>query len=238
MGIAVMGYLVWAHHMFTSAMDPVLRVPFMLTTLLVAIPTGIKFFSWLATLWEGKIRFVTPMYFVLGAFVVFLLGGLTGPPSALVVTGLHLHDTHAVVSHFHLTIFGGFTFAYAAAIYYWFPKMTGRMYQERLGQLHFWLMFGGFTLFTISLFRIGLLGMRRRIADYDPELGFGFWNTAASIGAYAVGISLLIMVANLVFSARYGVRTSHNPWRSRSIEWQIASPPPELNFHNLPPNCW
>lgn len=234
MAIAIMGYLVWAHHMFTSAMDPFLRIPFMITTLLVAVPTGIKFFSWLATMWEGKIHFATPMYFVLGAFVIFLLGGLTGPPSALVVSGLHLHDTHFVVAHFHLTVFGGFMFAYFAAIYFWFPKITGRMYSERLGQIHFGVMFVGFTVFTLSLFRIGILGMRRRIADYDPTLGFDTYNLVATIGAFAVGISVLIMVANLAFSARYGVKAKHNPWRSRSLEWQVASPPPELNFSELP----
>lgn len=244
MAIALMGYLVWAHHMFTSAMDPYLRIPFMFTTLLVAIPTGIKFFGWLATVWGGKIHFATPMYFVLGAIMVFLLGGLTGPPSALVVTGLHLHDTHFVVAHFHLTIFGGFMFAYFAAIYYWFPKMTGRMYNEMLGQIHFWIMFIGFVVFTMSLFRIGFLGMRRRIADYStidfppfkiPMIPISIeWNLLATIGAFAVGISVLIMVGNLVFHAAYGMRASHNPWRSRGLEWQIASPPPELNYSALP----
>lgn len=237
MAIAVMGYLVWAHHMWASAMDPFLRVPFMMTTLTIAVPTGIKFFSWLATLWEGKIHFATPMYFTLGAIVLFLLGGLTGPPSALVVTGLHLHDSHFVVAHFHITAFGGFVFAYFAAIYFWFPKITGRMYSELLGKVHFGVMFVGFITFALSLFRVGLLGMRRRIADYTIEFGgiFGIdWQVLATIGAFMAGLGVLVMIGNLVFSAIYGKKAAHNPWRSRSLEWQIASPPPELNFSALP----
>lgn len=234
MAIAVMGYLVWAHHMFTSAMDPNLRIPFMVTTLMVAVPTGVKFFSWLGTLWGGKIHFATPMLFVTGAFMVFLLGGLTGPPNALVVTGLHLHDTHYVVAHFHMTIFGGYVFAFFAAIYYWFPKVTGRMYSEMWGKIHFALMFTGFVTFTLALTRIGMLGMRRRIVDYDPLLGFENWNMAATIGGFAVAIGVSVMVVNILFNAKYGVKASSNPWRSRGLEWQISSPPPELNFSALP----
>ncbi len=241
MAIAVMGYLVWAHHMFTSAMDPFLRIPFMLTTLLIAVPTGVKFFSWLATLWEGKIRLATPMYFTLGSIVLFLLGGLTGPPNALVVTGLHVHDSHFVVAHFHITVFGGFMFAYFAALYFWFPKITGRMYNERLGIAQFFLMFVGFITFAMSLFRIGLLGMRRRIADYDIDFGginllfFELdWQVLATISGFIAGLGVLLMLANLVFHAKYGPRAVHNPWESRSLEWQIASPPPELNYSALP----
>jgi cytochrome c oxidase subunit I len=239
MAIAVMGYLVWAHHMMTSAMDPSLRIPFMVTTLLVAVPTGVKFFSWLGTLWGGKIHFATPMWFVLGAFMVFLLGGLTGPPSALVPTSVHLHDTHFVVAHFHMTIFGGYVFAFFGALYYWFPKVTGRMYNERLGLLHFGLMFPGFTIFTISLARIGILGMRRRIYDYDPTWGFDMntferWNLLATIGAYMVAIGGILMVGNFLFNAAYGRKAVPNPWRSLGLEWQISSPPPELNFSQLP----
>lgn len=240
--IAIMGYLVWAHHMWASAMDPFLRIPFMLTTLLVAVPTGVKFFSWLATMWEGKIHFATPMYFVIGAFTLFLLGGLTGPPSALVVTGLHLHDSHFVVAHFHITVFGGFVFTYFAAIYYWFPKITGRMYSEFLGKAHFWVMFLGFVTFALMLFRIGILGMRRRIVDYDPQFNpelpipfFGMgMQTVATIAAFAAGFSMLIFVFNMVFSTMYGKKASSNPWRSRGLEWMIPSPPPELNYSELP----
>ena len=237
--IAIMGYLVWAHHMWASAMDPFLRIPFMLTTLTVAVPTGVKFFSWIATLWEGKITFATPMYFTLGAVALFLLGGLTGPPSALVVTGLHLHDSHFVVAHFHITVFGGFVFTYFAAIYYWFPKITGRMYSELLGKIHFWAMFIGFVTFALMLFRIGILGMRRRIVDYDPqfapELAFGFqMQEIATWAAMLAGASMFFFTFNIIFSAIYGPKASSNPWNSRGLEWMIPSPPPELNFSELP----
>jgi cytochrome c oxidase subunit I len=237
--IAIMGYLVWAHHMWSSAMDPFLRIPFMLTTLLVAVPTGVKFFSWLATMWEGKIYFATPMYFVIGAFALFLLGGLTGPPSALVVTGLHLHDSHFVVAHFHITVFGGFVFTFFAAIYYWFPKITGRMYNEFLGKVHFWLMFGGFVTFALMLFRLGILGMRRRIVNYDPEFNpefiFGLGMQAiATYAAIIAGLAMIPFVFNMIVSTIWGPKASSNPWNSRGLEWMIPSPPPELNFSEQP----
>ncbi|HNN12306.1 MAG TPA: cbb3-type cytochrome c oxidase subunit I, partial [Anaerolineales bacterium] len=171
LGIALVGFVVWAHHMFTSGMNEYLRLPFMYSTLLVAVPTGVKFFSWTATLWGGKIRTPTPMLFVLGSIVVFLMGGLSGPPNATVSTDLHLHDTYFIVGHFHDTIFGGFIFPFFAAIYYWFPKATGRRMNETLGKVHFWLMTPSFILLTLLMMRVGLIGMRRRIADYDPGLG-------------------------------------------------------------------
>lgn len=234
LAIAFMGYLVWAHHMFTSAMDPFLRLPFMLSTLVIAVPTGIKFFNWLGTLWGGRIHFQTPMLFSLGAFVLFLLGGLTGPPNGLVVTGMHLHDTHWVVAHFHITVFGGFFFSYIAAIYYWFPKMTGRMYNEMLGRLHFFFMFIGFVTFAMALFKIGLMGMPRRYADYSTAWGFTTENTIATIGAFLSGLSMLIFLTNLVISAYFGKRALANPWRSLGMEWQIKSPVPEYNYSAIP----
>ncbi|GAB4513148.1 MAG: hypothetical protein Kow0047_24660 [Anaerolineae bacterium] len=193
-----------------------------------------KFFNWLATLWGGKLSFETPMLFALGAFVIFLLGGLTGPFLGAVPVDLHLHDTYWVVAHFHHTMFGGFVYPFIAALYFWFPKMTGRMYNERLGRIHFWLMTVGFFTITLSMFRLGLLGMRRRIGDYDPTLGFDNWQLVTSIGGFLVGISMLIFVVNLIRSARHGVVAPANPWRSRSPEWQIPSPPPEVNFPEPP----
>ena len=230
MAIAIIGFLVWAHHMFTVGLGLVLNSAFMFTTLLVAVPTGVKFFNWLATLWEGKISLETPMLFTLGAFVIFLVGGLSGPPNGIVVTDYFLHETYWVVGHFHHTMFGGFVFPFLAAIYYWFPKVTGRMYNERLGKLHFWLMTIGFFMVTTSMFRIGLLGMRRRIGDYDPALGFDNWQTLATVGGFLVGISMLIFLVNIVQSVRAGAPAPANPWRSRSLEWQIPSPPPEVNY--------
>ncbi len=172
MAIALTGFLVWGHHMFAAGIEEYLRVPFMYSTLLVAVPTGVKFFSWVATIWQGKIRFPTPMLFVLGGIVVFLLGGLSGPPAGTVSTDLPLTDTYFIVGHFHDTMFGGYIFPMFAAIYYWFPKITGRRLNERLGKIHFWLMTPAFFMMTLTQMRIGLLGMRRRIADYDPSSGF------------------------------------------------------------------
>ncbi len=156
--IALVGFLVWAHHMFTSGMEAYLRVPFMYSTLLVAVPTGVKFFSWVATIWEGKLSFETPMLFVLGAISIFLLGGLSGPPNGTVSTDLHVQDTYWIVGHFHATMFGGFVFPFFAALYYWFPKITGRMYNETLGKLHFYLMLPAFYVQTLGQMQVGLAG--------------------------------------------------------------------------------
>lgn len=234
MFIALVGFLVWAHHMFATGLGMVLNNAFMVTTLLVAVPTGVKFFSWLATLWGGKITFETPMLFVLGSWVIFLIGGLSGPTNAFIATDLYVHDTYFVVAHFHHTMFGGFVFPFFAAIYYWFPKATGRMYSERLGKIHFWLMLVGFHLMTIAMFWIGLHGMRRRIADYDPTQGFGPWQTVTTTGAYLVGIGVTIFVINMIRSARRGEVAVPNPWRSMSPEWQLPSPPPDGNFETPP----
>jgi cytochrome c oxidase subunit 1 len=228
--IALIGFLVWAHHMFASGMASYLRVPFSYSTLLVAIPTGVKFFSWLATMWQGKLSFQTPMLFVLGAISVFLIGGLTGPPLGTVTTDLLLTDTYYVVGHFHATMFGGFVFPFFAALYYWFPKATGRQYSERLGKLHFWLMLPAFWVQSLGQMYVGVGGMRRRIADYDPALGIQPEQMAITIAGVVIGISVLICLFNLVRSARRGRIAEANPWRSRSPEWQIPSPIPEQSY--------
>jgi cytochrome c oxidase subunit 1 len=230
MAIALVGFLVWAHHMFTSGMASFLRVPFTYSTLLVAVPTGIKFFSWTATLWRGKISFKTPMLFVLGAISIFLLGGLTGPPNATVATDLHIHDTYFIVGHFHATMFGGYVFPFFAAVYYWFPLMTGRMFSERLGKIHFWMMLIGFYFQSLFQMQTGLVGMRRRIADYDPGLGIDMQQMIVSIAGFAVGASILIFLYNMVVSIRRGEVAVPNPWRSRSPEWQISMPVEDHNY--------
>ena len=170
------------------------------------------------------------MLFVLGAISVFLIGGLTGPPNGTVITDLFLHDTYWVVGHFHATMFGGFVFPFFAALYYWFPKVTGRKYNETLGKLHFWLMIPGFWVQSMTMMGIGLLGMRRRIADYDPALGIEGAQVLITIAGFTVGISILIMVYNLVQSAFVGEPAPANPWASRSPEWQIPSPVPEHSY--------
>jgi cytochrome c oxidase subunit 1 len=253
MAIALVGFLVWGHHMFTSGYAPYLRLPFMISTMLVAIPTGVKFFSWLGTLWGGKLTFPTPMLFTLGAISVFLIGGLSGPVLATVTTDLHLHDSYFVVGHFHATIFGGFVFPFFAAIYFWYPKITGRMYNETLGKIHFWLMTPAFWMMSLGQMSIGVMGMRRRIADYEwniggvisdpttvvqngvetavPGLGVvEIGHILITIAGFAIAFSVLLMIYNLFNSLDVGALAGANPWRSRSPEWQIPSPVPEHSF--------
>lgn len=230
LGIALVGFVVWAHHMFTSGMNEYLRVPFMYSTFLVAVPTGVKFFSWVATLWKGKIRFPTPMLFVLGGIFVFLMGGLTGPPNATVSVDLHLHDTYWVVGHFHDTMFGGFVFPFFAALYYWFPKATGRRMNEFWGKVHFWLMTPSFLILSSGMMRAGLLGMRRRIVDYDPALNLDLTHLILTICAFGIALSVLIFFINFFNSMKNGEKAEGNIWESRSPEWQVPSPMPAHNY--------
>ncbi len=233
-GIALGGSFVWGHHMFAAGIEDWLRIPFMFTTLLVAVPTGVKVFGWLSTMWLGKLRLATPFLFVLTAIVVFVVGGLTGVVQGIVPADLHITDTYWIVAHFHSTLFGGFVFPMMAAIYYWFPKVTGRMLRESLGKIHWALMSLGFLLLYGPMFVVGLLGMRRRIYDFDPSQPFQSWNIASAIGSGLVAISMLFLVANILLSVRRGALAPDNPWRSRTLEWQVASPPPEDNFEELP----
>ena len=230
LGIALVGFLVWAHHMFVSGMNPYLRIPFMFSTLLVAVPTGVKFFSWVATVWKGKIEAPTPMLFVIGGVVVFLLGGLSGPPNATVATDLHLQNTYWIVGHFHDTMFGGYIFPFFAAIYYWFPKVTGRKMNEAMGKIHFWVMTPSFLILTLLMMRVGLLGMRRRVADYDPALGFDNYHLIMTIAAYLIAISVLIFLYNVIVSVKHGESATGNVWNSRSPEWLVPSPMPVHNY--------
>jgi cytochrome c oxidase subunit 1 len=230
LAIALVGFLVWAHHMFTSGMASYLRVPFMYSTLLVAVPTGVKFFSWVATLWRGKIIFETPMYFLLAGIVVFLIGGLTGPPNATISTDLHLQDTYYIVGHFHDTMFGGYIFPFFAALYYWFPKMTGRRLNEKMGKLQFWLMAPTFIILSLFMMRVGLLGMRRRIADYDPALGFQNLHVLMTITGFLIAVGVLVFFFNVYWSLKKGEVATGNLWNSRSPEWQVPSPMPVHNY--------
>jgi cytochrome c oxidase subunit 1 len=232
MAIVVLGFSVWAHHMFVSGMASWLRVPMMVTTLLIAVPTGIKIFSWLATMWEGKLRFNTPMLFALGFLSMFVIGGLSGVMLGAVPIDIHVSDTYFVVAHIHYVLFGGSVFTIFAGLYYWFPKFTGRMYDERLGKLHFWLTFVSFNLTFFPMHLIGVEGMPRRVADYVPR--FADLNMFISLASFALGASVLVFMYNVITSWRTGPIAPDNPWRAMTLEWQVTSPPPLFNFDEIP----
>jgi cytochrome c oxidase subunit 1 len=232
MAIIVLGFTVWAHHMFVSGMFPWLRVPMMITTMLIAVPTGIKIFSWLATLWRGVIHLTTPMLFALGFITMFTLGGISGIMLAVIPFDIHVSDTYFVVAHIHYVLFGGSVFTIYAGIYHWFPKMTGRMYDESLGRLHFWLSFIFFNLTFGPMHFVGIDGMPRRVADYAQK--YAAWNGFISVSAFIFGMTFFIFLYNIVTSWRHGPRAAANPWRAHTLEWQVSSPPPVFNFDEVP----
>lgn len=230
--IVIVSFIVWAHHMFTSGMWKLLNYPFMVTTELISIPTGIVFFCALGTIWMGRLRIRGPMLWALGWIFNFLIGGLTGIFLADVPTDLHLHDTWFVMAHFHFTIVGGAIWGLFTGLYFWFPKITGKMLNESLGRWHFWLFLAAFNSTFIPMFWLGTHGMRRRVADFPPE-----WNsiqTWISCSAVVIGASFLVFLYNVVRSIRRGAPASANPWEAKSLEWQVASPPPPHNFHTPP----
>jgi cytochrome c oxidase subunit I len=230
--IVILGFTVWAHHMFVSGMFSWLRVPMMITTMLIAVPTGIKIFSWLATLWRGVIHLRTPMLFALGFITMFTLGGISGIMLAVIPVVIHVSDTYFVVAHIHYVLFGGSVFTIFAGIYHWFPKMTGRMYDETLGKIHFWLSFIFFNLTFGPMHFVGIDGMPRRVADYAEQ--FATLNAIISVSSFIFGLSFLIFLYNMIASWRHGPRAEGNPWRAHSIEWQVSSPPPVFNFAEVP----
>jgi cytochrome c oxidase subunit I len=232
LAIVVLGFTVWAHHMFVSGMQPWIRVPMMVTTAIIAVPTGIKIFSWLATLWRGVLHLDTPMLFALGFLTMFTCGGISGVMLAMIPLTIHVSDTYFIVAHIHYVLFGGSLFTIFAGVYYWFPKMTGRMYDERLGRLHFWLTFVFFNLTFAPMHIVGVQGMPRRVYDYADK--FATWNIMISISAFILGLSTLIFAYNMVASWRGGPRAVANPWRALTLEWQVSSPPPIFNFDTIP----
>ncbi len=232
LAIVLLGFTVWAHHMFVSGMPNWVRIPMMATTAIIAIPTGIKIFSWVATLWRGVLKMDTPMLWATGFIAMFTLGGISGVMLAMVPLDIHVSDTYFIVAHIHYVLFGGSLFTIFAGIYFWFPKMTGRMFNEKLGKIHFWLTFVFFNLTFAPMHLIGVQGMPRRVSDYAEQ--FATWNMIISISSFILGLSSLLFLYNMVASWRSGPKASSNPWNSLTIEWQVSSPPPIFNFDTIP----
>ncbi|MDB9307620.1 cbb3-type cytochrome c oxidase subunit I [Aphanizomenon sp. CS-733/32] len=230
--IAVVSGIVWVHHLYVSGTPAWMRLFFMVTTMFVSIPTGIKVFAWVATIWGGKIRLNTPMLFALGGLVMFVFAGITGIMLSSVPVDVHVNNTYFVVGHFHYVLYGTVTMGMYAAIYHWFPKMTGRMFHEGWGKIHFWLAFIGTNLNFLPMHPLGLQGMLRRAASYAPEL-IG-WNIVASLGSFLLGMSTLPFIFNMLISWMDGEKAPANPWRAIGLEWTISSPPPVENFEEIP----
>ena len=224
---------VWAHHFFTYG--GVLLPYFSAMSLLIAVPTGIKFFNWIGTMWGGQLRFDTPMLWSIGFLVTFLLGGMSGVILAMPALNFDVHDTYFVVAHFHYVLFASTVFVGAAAAYYWYPKMTGRMLREGWGKVHFWLTIIGFNLTFFPQHEIGLRGMPRRVATYSPDLHVTFLNRLSTAGAYLLAISVLPFFWNLWVSWRHPIPAGDDPWGGHTLEWATSSPPPAHNFTSLPP---
>jgi len=232
--IAFLGLLVWAHHMFTTPTATVVLVFFMISSFLIAVPTGIKIFNWIATLWKGSIVMKTPLYFAVALPALFVIGGISGVMLAVFPVDWQLQDSYFVVAHIHYVLFGGSVFGIFAGIYYWFPKMSGRMLSEGLGKLSFWVMFVGFNMTFLVQHSAGLSGMPRRIYDYPESAGWWGFNLISTIGSFLLGIGVLITVINVIRSIKHGKRAGNDPWKGNTLEWFTQSPPPENNFDVVP----
>ncbi len=234
MTIAVIGFGVWVHHMFATGLPNLSLSFFSAASLLIAIPSGVQMFAWVATIIAGKSVLKTPMLFVLGFLVLFVIGGVTGVMFASVPFDQQITDSYFVVAHFHYVLFGGSVFPIFGAIYYWVPKMWGRMMDERLGKLSFWLMFAGFNLTFFPMHVLGLLGMPRRIYTYHAGLGWDTWNLLATVGSFVLSLGILVTMVNFVKSVRGGAVAGPDPWDGDTLEWATSSPPPPYNFVEIP----
>ena len=231
-GIGALGFSVWAHHMFTTG---AVYLPFFsFMTFLIAIPTGVKMFNWVATMYRGQLTFSTPLLYALGFLTMFLIGGINGAFSAAVPVDFALHDTYWVVAHIHYVLFGGSVFAVFAGLFYWWPKMFGRRLNETLGKIQFVFMFIGFNLTFFPMHILGLSGMPRRIADYDPNAGWNDLNLLATIGGFVIAASILPFLWNVFITLRSGEPAGDDPWEGNTLEWATSSPPPPYNFDHLP----
>ena len=235
-GIAIgfMSWGVWVHHMYTTGLGTVANSAFGISTILIGVPTGVKIFNWLATMWGGSLNLKAPMMFAVGFVAMFTIGGLSGVTHSVVPSDYQQQDTYYVVAHFHYVLFGGSIFALFGGVYYWFPKFTGKLLNDTVGQVHFWLMLIGFNLTFFPMHISGLLGMPRRIYTYSGENGWDLWNLMSTIGAFTIATSILIFIINVVFSLRRGEKSGEDPWDGRTLEWTIPSPPPHYNFEKIP----
>jgi cytochrome c oxidase subunit I len=215
-------------------MGPVADSAFSIATMLIAVPTGVKILNWLSTLWGGTIRFTAALYFSLGFIAMFTMGGLSGVMHASPPVDLQQTDTYFVVAHFHYVLFGGSIFGIFSGMYYWWPKMTGRLLDEKLGKVHFWIMLIGFNMTFFPQHYLGLIGMPRRIYTYAPDLGWNFWNLVSTIGAFTIALAILVFIGNVVRTMRRGPAAGPDPWDARTLEWAIPSPPPVYNFGVIP----
>jgi cytochrome c oxidase subunit 1 len=235
-GIAIgfMSWGVWVHHMYTTGLGTVANAAFGVSTIMIGVPTGVKIFNWLGTMWGGSISLRTPMLFAIGFIAMFTIGGLSGVTHSMVPSDYQQHDTYYVVAHFHYVLFGGAILAIFGGFYYWFPKFTGRYMNEFLGQVNFWLMLIGFNLTFFPMHISGLLGMPRRIYTYDGDMGWNVWNLLSTIGAFVIALSVLVFIINFLYSLKKGKPAGADPWDGRTLEWDIPSPPPPYNFAEIP----
>ncbi|MDY7104585.1 MAG: cytochrome c oxidase subunit I [Actinomycetota bacterium] len=238
-GIAIgfMGWGVWAHHMFASGLGPVSVAAFSLSTMFIAVPTGVKILNWMATMWGGKIRFTTAMLFAVGLVAMFTIGGLSGVTHSIAPADYQQTDTYYIVAHFHYVLFGGALLGLYSGMYFWWPKAFGHVLNEKLGKLHFWTTLVGFNLTFGPMHILGLQGMSRRIAVYDDGYGFNMWNLVATIGSFIIAVSVIVFLVNVALSKRWARNApppGPDPWDARSLEWMIPSPTPEHNFDVTP----
>ena len=232
--IGMMGWAVWSHHMFTVGLGPIANSVFTITTMLIAVPTGVKIFNWIGTLWGGSIDLKTPMLFALGFVALFIVGGLSGVSHAVSPADNQQQDTYYIVAHIHYVLFGGSIFGILAGVYYWFPKVTGRLLHEGLGKLNFWLLFIGMNITFFPMHYAGMNGMPRRIFTYAEEFGWGGMNLLSTIGYFVLFVGMVVLVVNLIQSMKKDPDAGHDPWDAPGVEWTISSPPPAYNFAEVP----
>ncbi|MCL6564637.1 MAG: cbb3-type cytochrome c oxidase subunit I, partial [Firmicutes bacterium] len=234
LAICFLSFMVWIHHMYDLGLGPWVNSLFALTTMTIAVPTGIKVFNWLSTMWGGQLKMTTAVHWVFAFLICFVIGGMSGVMLAMAPADLQYNNSYFVVAHFHYTLIGGVVFGLFAGLYYWFPKFSGRLMNERLGRWNFWLTFIGFNLTFFPMHFLGLMGMPRRIFTYAPNLGLTFWNQVATAGTVILGLGVLALAINLAWSWVYGEEAGADPWDGRTLEWAIPSPPPVYNFAEIP----